>query len=89
MAIDSSEPALEALKANVALNGLDEKRVGTMVADAFAGLQELVDTRRKFNLVIIDPPALANSRANVQKAVFAYRRLVELGLALLAKMARC
>ncbi|MDE2858207.1 MAG: class I SAM-dependent rRNA methyltransferase [Chloroflexota bacterium] len=85
LALDSSEPALEALKANVALNGLDEKRVGVMVADAFAGLRELVDARRRFNLVIIDPPALANNRANVQKAVFAYRRLVELGLALLAE----
>ncbi len=85
LALDSSEPALEALKANVALNGLDEKRVGVMVTDAFAGLRELVDARRRFNLVIIDPPALANNRANVQKAVFAYRRLVELGLALLAE----
>lgn len=85
LALDSSEPALEALKANVALNRLDEKRVGIIVADAFAGLRELVDTRRRFNLVIIDPPALANSRASVQKAMFAYRRLAELGLALLAE----
>jgi len=85
LALDSSEPALEALKANVTLNGLDEKRVGTMVTDAFSGLRELVDTRRRFNLVIIDPPALANSRANVQKAVLAYRRLAEMGMALLAE----
>lgn len=85
LALDSSEPALDALKANVALNGLDEKRVGVIVADAFAGLRELVDTRRRFNLVILDPPALANSRANVQKAVFAYRRLAEMGMALLAE----
>lgn len=85
LALDSSAAALEALKTNVALNGLDEKRVGIIVADAFAGLRELVDARRRFNLVIIDPPALANSRANVQKAVIAYRRLVELGLALLAE----
>ncbi len=85
LALDSSEAALDALKANVALNGLDEKRVGVIVADAFAGLGELVAARRRFNLVIIDPPALANSRANVPKAVLAYRRLVELGLALLAE----
>lgn len=84
LALDSSEPALEALKSNVALNGMDGERVNVMAAEAFSGLQELLDARRKFNMVIIDPPALANSRANVQKAVFAYRRLVEMGLALLS-----
>ena len=84
-ALDISAPALGALKANVELNELDPGRVHTEVADAFAGMQRMIEAKRKFNLVIVDPPALANNRANVQKAVAAYRRLTQMALALLAE----
>ena len=82
-ALDISEPALEALRANVEINDLDNERVDVIVADVFAGMQEMIERKRQFNLVIVDPPALANSRANLQKAVGAYRRLLEMALALL------
>lgn len=84
-ALDSSAPALGALRINVEKNELDIKRVNTTVADAFAGMQEMIEARRKFSLVIVDPPALANNRANVQRAIAAYRRLTQMALALLAE----
>ena len=83
-ALDISEPALEALKVNVEKNGFDAGQVDAIAADAFAGMMELIEARRKFNLVIVDPPAFANSRASMRKAVLAYRRLVEMALRLLA-----
>ena len=85
LALDSSQAALDTLKRNVEHNQLDSKRVNTMTGDAFANMKELAETNRRFNLVIVDPPALANSRANMQKAVVAYRRLVEMALAVLAE----
>ena len=83
-ALDISQPALEALKNNVALNGFEQTRVDLLPADAFAGLRGLVEARRKFGLVVVDPPAFANRRANMGNAVLAYRRLVELALPLLS-----
>ncbi len=83
-AIDVSEPALENLKLNVKHNGFDMEKVDIMASDAFAGMRQLIVSKRKFNMVIIDPPAFANSRASMRNAVLAYRRLVEMGLRLLA-----
>ena len=83
-ALDVSEPALETLKRNVESNGFDAEQVDVMAGDAFASLMQLIQARRKFNMVIMDPPAFANSRANMRNAVMAYRRLVEMALRLLA-----
>ncbi len=83
-ALDISEPALEALKINVENNGFDPAKVDVIAADAFAGMRQLIASNRKFNLVIVDPPAFANSRASMRNAVLAYRRLVEMALRLVA-----
>ena len=81
-ALDVSEPALEALKINVENNGFDPAKVDVIAADAFAGMRQLIGAKRKFNMVIVDPPAFANSRASMRNAVLAYRRLVEMALRL-------
>ena len=83
-ALDASEPALETLKRNVESNGFDAELIDVMAGDAFASLTQLIQARRKFNMVIVDPPAFANSRASMRNAVLAYRRLVEMALGLLA-----
>jgi len=82
-ALDSSKPALETLKRNVESNGYNTELIDAMAGDAFANLMQLTQARRKFNMVIIDPPAFANSRASMRNAVMAYRRLVEMALRLL------
>ena len=71
-ALDMSEPALEALKFNVENNGFDAKSVNVIASDAFAGMRQLIASKRKFNMVIVDPPAFANSRASMRIAVLAY-----------------
>ena len=83
-ALDASEPALEALKRNAELNGFDGELVDVIAGEAFASLNQLIQARRKFNMVIVDPPAFANSRASMRNAVMAYRRLLEMALRLLA-----
>ena len=83
VAIDGSQPALDALRRNVALNGYADNSVDTLRVDAFAGMAALIDARRKFGLLVVDPPAFANRRANMGNAVTAYRRLVEMALPLM------
>lgn len=83
-ALDVSEPALETLKRNVENNGFAADQVDVIASDAFEGMRQLIAAKRKFNLVIVDPPAFANSRASMRNAVLAYRRLVEMALRLLA-----
>ncbi len=83
-ALDVSAPALATLKVNIERNGFDGELVDVIASDAFAGLMQLIQARRKFNLIIVDPPAFANSRANMRNAVLAYRRLAEMALRLLA-----
>ena len=67
-ALDLSEPALETLKINVENNGFDAELIDVMAGDAFASLMQLIESRRKFNMVIVDPPAFANSRASMRNA---------------------
>ena len=85
LALDSSHAALAMLKPTLEANGLDAKRADTITGDAFATLRQLIEARRKFSLIIVDPPSLANRRADIKRARGAYRRLVELSLALLAE----
>ena len=52
------------------------------VGDAFEVMQRLVDRRRRFDLVIVDPPSFASKQRDRDGALAAYERLAELGVAL-------
>jgi 23S rRNA (cytosine1962-C5)-methyltransferase len=55
-----------------------------MVADdAFEVLARLGETGRRFDLVIVDPPAFAQKQEQVAQALSAYERLTRLGLGVL------
>ena len=80
--IDSSGPALSIAARNGGLNGVD---VGELVeADAFAALRGLRDRARQYDLILLDPPKLANTEAQVDKASRAYKDLNLLAVKLLA-----
>lgn len=85
--VDLSAPALEAARRNFALNadvpGVAEARHETLQGDAFELLAELAAAGRRFDVVVLDPPAFARRRAQVPRALEAYARLASLGLALL------
>ncbi|MCB9419085.1 MAG: class I SAM-dependent methyltransferase [Ardenticatenaceae bacterium] len=79
--IDISQPALEAAAGNFALNPALERVPHTLIeGDAFQKLTRFGKDRRRFDLVIIDPPSFAKSQAEVDGAKAAYSRLVRLGL---------
>ena len=54
-----------------------------LAEDAFRALERLGRSRRRFDVVIIDPPAFAKKQAKVKGALSAYGKLTHLGLGVL------
>ncbi|HLG52973.1 MAG TPA: class I SAM-dependent rRNA methyltransferase [Steroidobacteraceae bacterium] len=78
--VDSSESALAAAGATATANGLD---VELIKGDAFDMLEALHADRRKFDLIVVDPPAFIKRRKDHPKGLAAYRRLNQLAMQLL------
>ena len=73
LALDSSEAALAALARNLARNGLADAPVERLCGDVFEKLRSFRDSRRSFDLVVLDPPKFADSRVRVERACRAYK----------------
>ena len=82
--IDSSGPALERARANVALNDFDAARTEFLDADVNASLRRFIDEGRTFDAIVLDPPKLAPTVAHAERAARAYKDINRLGLKLLA-----
>ena len=83
-AIESSAPALEVARENLAANPFDPARVQFVHGDVFAQLRTLRDRAAQFQMVILDPPKFAPSAAQVKNAARAYKDINLLALKLLA-----
>jgi 23S rRNA (cytosine1962-C5)-methyltransferase len=83
-AIESSSPALEVAKENLAANPLDASKVEFVQADVFSQLRKFRDANAKFDLIVLDPPKFAPSAAQVKKAARAYKDINLWALKLLA-----
>jgi 23S rRNA (cytosine1962-C5)-methyltransferase len=82
LSIDSSGPALATARINADLNGVD---IGELLeADAFTALRGLRDRARSYDLIALDPPKLAATDRQVDKAARAYKDLNLLAVKLLA-----
>jgi len=82
LAIDASRPAVEAARANAALNGVSGRWEGE-AEDLFQALRNLRDVGRRFDLVILDPPSFAKSREGREGALRGYRDINRMGLSVL------
>jgi 23S rRNA (cytosine1962-C5)-methyltransferase len=81
VSVDSSGPALAQAEHHLVDNGLP---VGDLVeADCFAYLRQLRDAGERFDLIVLDPPKLANNERHVPKASRAYKDLNWLAMRLL------
>ncbi len=74
LGVDASELAVEQARKNAALNGL-EGTARFECADVFDLLPRLVEAGESYDLVILDPPAFAKSRASVKRAERGYREI--------------
>jgi 23S rRNA (cytosine1962-C5)-methyltransferase len=70
-AIDSSAPALAAAGRNAEANGAGN--ITFREADAFEILSSYASARRSFDTVVLDPPAFAKSRKQLEGAVRGYK----------------
>lgn len=87
VSVDVSAAALQAAERNMALNqhlpAVRKTGHELITADAFQVLQDLQVAGRSFDVVILDPPAFARKRAQLDQALNAYKRLTRLGLGVL------
>ncbi|MEE3393433.1 MAG: class I SAM-dependent rRNA methyltransferase [Lachnospiraceae bacterium] len=74
LGVDASELAIAQAEENACLNGLSES-VRFQVADIFDLLPELDASDKRFDVVILDPPALTKSRNSVKNAEKGYREI--------------
>lgn len=83
-AVDSSERALDWLKANAERNGVADT-VSTLRGDAFEVLRSLRGDGARFDIVVLDPPAFIKRRKDAKEGQLAYRRLHDTALTLLSR----
>ena len=74
LGLDISENAVNQANRNAALNGLD-KIVRFETANAFDVLKQWTKETRRWDVVMLDPPAFTKSRANIQKAITGYKEI--------------
>jgi len=72
--VDSSEKALELARKSAIENNVDSKCT-FIKSDVFSLLREFVNQKQKFDVIVIDPPALAKSKKDKKNALNAYREL--------------
>lgn len=73
LALDISADALDRGRENAALNGFGN--IEWREDDAFEALRGFERSRERFDLVVLDPPAFAKSRAAVPKAMRGYQEI--------------
>ena len=81
--IDSSGPATERARANIALNGFDASRSTLMDADVNASLRQFIKEGRTFDAIVLDPPKFAPTAAHADRAARAYKDINRLALSIL------
>ena len=70
--VDSSRPALEVADQNAALNGHE---IEWLEANAFDLLKDYSAAGRQFDTIVLDPPAFAKSKKNLDTALRGYKEL--------------
>ncbi|MBC9930701.1 class I SAM-dependent rRNA methyltransferase [Chitinophaga qingshengii] len=84
LGLDISEHAVETARRNAALNNLQDV-CKFQAVNAFDQLKQYTREDRKFDVVILDPPAFTKSRENIRKAVTGYKEINLRGMKLLDK----
>jgi 23S rRNA (cytosine1962-C5)-methyltransferase len=80
-ALDSSEAALATARLNCDANGIGN--VELREADVFEFLAGYASAHRRFDIVVLDPPAFAKSRQSLEAAMRGYGEINRRGLELL------
>jgi 23S rRNA (cytosine1962-C5)-methyltransferase len=82
LGLDISENAVAQANKNAELNGL-QSIVKFETANAFDVLKNWSQKEKKFDVVMLDPPAFTKSRANIEKAITGYKEVNLRGIKLI------
>jgi 23S rRNA (cytosine1962-C5)-methyltransferase len=82
LGLDISEHAVATARRNAELNGLQDI-CQFQAVNAFDQLKQWTKEDKKFDVVILDPPAFTKSRENIQKAITGYKEINLRGMKLL------
>jgi len=76
-AVDSSRPALEVADQNAALNGmlLGGKEIEWIEANAFDLLKDYASSDHLYDTIVLDPPAFAKTKRDLEAATRGYKEL--------------
>jgi 23S rRNA (cytosine1962-C5)-methyltransferase len=81
--VDSSASVLGLARQNMVLNGIDAQQAENITGNAFQVLRGFRDSRREFDVIIVDPPKLVESEKQLQRGGAAYKDINLLALKLL------
>lgn len=81
--IDISAAALALARENAALNGFDAGGDDFIEGNAFEVLRKFRDSRRSFDLIVLDPPKFAGSKGGIRGAMRGYKDVNLLAMKLL------
>jgi 23S rRNA (cytosine1962-C5)-methyltransferase len=81
LCVDSSAPALASVERNAQASGVAAK-VSILKEDAFDACRTLRDQGRRFEIVVVDPPAFIKRKKDAEQGALAYRRINEAALRL-------
>lgn len=84
VSVDRAGDAMARARDNVELNGFDPSAFEFVTEDAMRYLERAAQEKRRFDVVISDPPSFARNRTQRQRAIRAYEKLHGLALAVLA-----
>ena len=70
--VDSSRPALEMAEKNALLNG---RELEWIEGNAFDLLREYAAVNRRYDTIVLDPPAFAKTKHDLEKALGGYKEL--------------
>lgn len=81
--VDESAKATEFVTRNAVINNVDD-RLNVVTGDAFDALKAMREEGRRFDTIVVDPPAFIKRRKDAKKGVEAYRRINQMALQLLS-----
>ena len=73
--VDSSRPALEVADQNASLNKAGGKEIEWIEANAFDLLKDYSATNHRYDTIVLDPPAFAKSKRDLDAALRGYKEL--------------
>ena len=82
--VDASASALEQVRDNAVLNKLPDQ-VSGLQGDAFDMMRDLRQSKQRFDVIVVDPPAFIKRRKDMKEGTLAYRRINEAAMGLLSR----